>query len=226
MMVRLAASALIISMLAFAGCGSEEKKDSTQTSTKVQTEDLHLLADWMTGSFSSQEQSEEDAAYYDVRLQMVPVWEDRRDGYWLYVEQAIANSLDEPYRQRVYHLTQEQENIFKSEVYTFEEPRRFARAWELEQPLASLAPDSLTWKEDCDIYLTLQGDSLFVGSTREGKCISDFRGADYATSDVRLSENLLYTLDRGWTEDGVQVWGARDEGYYFQKIENYEVTAP
>jgi len=32
---------------------------------------------------------------------MVQIWEERTDGYWLYVEQAIAGYQDKPYRQRI-----------------------------------------------------------------------------------------------------------------------------
>lgn len=52
--------------------------------------DLVQLADWMSGSFSSAAQAAEDSAYYDIRLEMAPIWTDRDDAVWLYVEQAMA----------------------------------------------------------------------------------------------------------------------------------------
>ena len=62
--------------------------------------DMQRMLGFMTGSFSSEEQARSDADFYDIRLQMVRVWPERQDGCWLYVEQAAADSLDRPYRQR------------------------------------------------------------------------------------------------------------------------------
>jgi hypothetical protein len=59
----------------------------------------------MTGSFSSQEQAAADTSRYDIRLEMAPIWTDHPNGKWFYVEQAVAWSLEKPYRQRVYHFT-------------------------------------------------------------------------------------------------------------------------
>ncbi|WP_337872991.1 CpcT/CpeT family chromophore lyase, partial [Ignavibacterium sp.] len=52
--------------------------------------DLDLLVSWMTGSFNSEEQSKNDSDYYNISLEMHRIWENRNDGYWLYVEQAVA----------------------------------------------------------------------------------------------------------------------------------------
>jgi hypothetical protein len=47
---------------------------------------MEQLAQWMSGSFSSAAQAAEDSAYYDIRLEMAPIWTDRDDAVWLYVE--------------------------------------------------------------------------------------------------------------------------------------------
>lgn len=44
------------------------------TSTKSFS-DLDTLASWMNGSFSSAEQATNDSDYFDVRLQMIPIWD-------------------------------------------------------------------------------------------------------------------------------------------------------
>lgn len=44
---------------------------------KLQTPDLLLLKQLMTGSFSSAEQAVQDKEYLDVRLRMAPIWPDR-----------------------------------------------------------------------------------------------------------------------------------------------------
>ena len=180
--------------------------------------ELARLVAWMTGSFSSQAQADADSSYFDIRLEMAPIWTDRSDGYWLYVEQAAAGYLDRPYRQRVYHVHRLDDTTLASDVYTFEEPLRFAGAWKQDQPLAALTPDSLTERDGCTILLHSQGDTAFVGSTVDKNCSSNLRGASYATSEVRVTPDLLYSWDRGFDSDHNQVWGAETGGYRFDKI--------
>lgn len=71
--------------------------------------DMFELLEWMTGHFSSREQAAADSAYYDIRLHMVPIWPDRKDGHWLYVEQLMVGRT--PYRQRVYHVSRVATNL-------------------------------------------------------------------------------------------------------------------
>ena len=147
---------------------------------------------------------------------MARIWRDRDDGVWLYVEQAVATSLDQPYRQRVYRLTGPRDGVFESEVYAIPEPLRFAGAWREERPLAGLTPDDLARRDGCTVYLRWS-DGAFEGSTREDACSSTLRGASYATSAVRAFADRLESWDRGFDADGNQVWGAEKGGYVFRK---------
>ena len=187
-------------------------------SCSPQNNDLEVLVNWMSGSFSSQEQSLTDTTYFDIRLQMVPVWKGRTDGYWLYVEQAVADYLDKPYRQRVYHVTRIRDNKFSSQVYSIPDPLRLAGEWKKENPLRNLNPDSLINRKGCEIILKRKDQLTFAGSTVGKNCESKLRGAAYATSEVVITEHELISWDRGFNESGSQVWGAEKGGYIFKKI--------
>jgi len=179
---------------------------------------LETLVYLMTGSFSSEKQAQADSTFLDIRLEMAPIWTEREDGYWLYVEQAAASSLERPYRQRVYHVTQVNDSTFSSKVYEIENPLRFAGVWEKQQPLAGLSPDSLLERTGCEIILTAESDSVFVGSTVDKNCLSELRGASYATSEVRIDPTGMTTWDRGWTDTDSQVWGSESGGYRFDRV--------
>lgn len=179
---------------------------------------LNLLLTYMTGSFSSQEQSKADTNFSDIRLEMVQIWKNQMDGYWLYVEQADADQIDKPYRQRVYHLTQINDSTFKSSVYYIPDPEKYIGEWKNKNPLAGLTPESLKEKEGCAVILNRQGNDTFVGMSESLKCESDRRGADFATSIVLLTRAMMYTWDRGFNMEGDQVWGATLGGYIFKKI--------
>jgi CpeT protein len=179
---------------------------------------LERLVVWMCGSFSSQEQAALDSDFYDIRLQMVEIWPERIDGRWLYVEQASALSLERPYRQRVYRLYQPNDTTVISAVYEFDDPLLFAGAWRTPTTFDTITPGALLPCEGCAIVLHLRGDTAFVGSTVDRNCRSVYQGADYATTEVIITESYLFFWDRGWDSAGVQVWGAEKGGYMFKKL--------
>jgi len=179
--------------------------------------DLTRLIDYMTGSFSSAEQAEADSAYYDIRLQMFPVWLERSEARWFYIEQARSDYPDQPYRQRVYRVSQIDDSTFQSSVFELPDSHRFIGAWRREIPLGNLTPDSLIAREGCDIILVKQGN-VFVGGTQDNNCPGSLRGAAYATSEVTIKRDAMISWDRGFDTEGNQVWGSEKGGYIFKKI--------
>lgn len=186
-------------------------------STSAIASDVDTLVEWMTGSFSSEALADSDSTYFDIRLEMVEIWTDRTDARWLYVEQASASVLERPYRQRVYKITQEDDQ-FVSEVFALPDPLRFAGAFRDEAPLSSLTPDSLTVRTGCAVYLKRTAPSTFEGGTFEDQCESRLRGASYATSDVFIAADKIMSWDRGYDTEHEQVWGALNGPYIFLRV--------
>lgn len=181
----------------------------------AQTSKLEKATQWLTGSFSSELQSKKDTSYFNIHLQITPIWESSKEGNWLYVEQAVAKMLQKPYRQRVYHVTEKADGTIESKIYTLNEPLRFAQQPSL---VNSLSIDSIKLKDGCAVILNWdEKNSAFVGSTIGKDCPSDRSGASYATSEVKLMEDKMISWDRGFDEKGSQVWGAEKGGYIFIK---------
>ena len=178
---------------------------------------MNYLVDYMTGSFSSEEQAEKDTSYFNIELEMVPIWKDRLDGPWIYVEQAVADHKDKPYRQSVYQLRNRSDGKIESVVYTIPHPQRFAGDYKKDFPLLRITPDSLTRREGCEVVLYMTDNGYFDGGTVDKNCKSDLRGASYATSTVLIYKDKLISWDRGFDENGNQVWGATEGGYIFKK---------
>jgi hypothetical protein len=181
--------------------------------------ELAALRDALSGAFSSAEQSKADPEnYYDIRLHMTPIWPDRTDGPWLYVEQAVAARPRMPYRQRVYRLKKADDGKLISEVYELPgEPLRYAGAWQDPAKLKGLTPEQLSHKSGCDVGLTKAGDGTYAGGTTGNGCPSALHGAAYASSQVKVFADRLETWDRGYDKDGKQVWGAEKGGYVFKR---------
>lgn len=221
-----AASGCVVSALALGAAPGLPRGPVAETETETETKasaatparDLVLadLAETMAGSYTSAGQAAaQPEAYRDIHLTMVPIWMDRADGPWLYVEQAAASSLDRPYRQRVYQLVRTGSETIESRVYTLPEPPlQYAGAAVDPAKLSGVTPADLTLRTGCAVVLRKSGPE-WTGSTEGKQCASDLRGASYATSEVRISASGMESWDRGYDADDKQVWGAEKGPYIF-----------
>lgn len=178
-----------------------------------------LLLTWMQGHFDSEQQSIADKEFYNIHLNMAAMWTADPE-HWLYVEQAAATHLDEPYRQRVYQVMQVSETEFASKVYGFNNDKHYAGAYKSPNPLAELTPKDLVERQGCTVYLTWSAQQQhFAGSTKDKQCLSQLRGASYATSEVVVTKDKIVSWDRGFDSNDQQVWGAVKGGYEFIKAQ-------
>ncbi len=170
----------------------------------------------MTGSFDSSAQEAMDSSYYNISLHMYEIWEDQ-PGTWIYVEQAVSAMQDKPYRQRVYHLSI-QNDIVASKVYALNEPERFVNKWKSPDFFNDFtASNLLTAREGCTVYLQKQG-STYHGSTKDRECKSTLRDATYATSIVTVKKDVIESWDQGFDDSGEQKWGATKGPYIFKRL--------
>lgn len=186
------------------------------------TSGLETLASLMTGSFGSAAQAAQSDEFRDVRLHVARIWEEKSgsDEIWLYVEQALASSLDKPYRQRIYRVTAHGDENFESAVFELPgDPLAFAGAWENSSRLDTLSPEDLAARDGCVVYLRRVSPAEFTGSTRGRACLSNLRGAAYATSDVTITADSVLSWDRGFDAEGNQVWGSTRGPYVFSRME-------
>ncbi|MEN0003518.1 MAG: chromophore lyase CpcT/CpeT [Bacteroidota bacterium] len=206
---------LLSTLLLLASCATKVQKNQRTTAAL----ELEQLQQVMSGTFSSREQAAQDSTYYDINLVMFPIWEDRTDGKWLYVEQAVTAMVEKPYRQRVYQLGMEEDGSFSSKVYELQTPSRFTEGWNKRKLFRELTTDSLNLRQGCAVYLQKDANGCYTGATKEGACKSTLRGASYASSEVTICRGQLVSWDQGWNEAGEQVWGATEGGYIFKKID-------
>ena len=177
------------------------------------------VASLLVGTFSSRAQSEAQPSYRDVTLRMAPIWTDRTDAHWFYVEQAMASAPDRPYRQRVYRVSQDADGTVESMVLSLPgDPLPYAGAWRQPAPLNELVPDLLRPLDGCVVFLEPAGPGRFQGGTRGTGCASTRDGAAYTTSEITLEPGLIQSWDRGFDARGTQVWGATEGGYRFVRI--------
>jgi CpeT protein len=208
-------SALISACLLTAACDG----DANRAAPIPALDDLTILKNWMVGSFSSEVQAQEDPAFSHIVLHMRQIWDADSDGFWLYVEQAAAESEDKPYRQRIYRLSVWEDDTLASEVYEMPDPLRFAGAWKNPDVLGVLDRKDLIPRTGCIILLKREGEE-FRGSTHGRDCLSSLRGASYAESEAVIRPDELLTWDRGFDASGRFVWGSETGPYHFRRMDN------
>lgn len=212
---------LLLSLAMLAACSPRPMVEAGATTDRGAS--VATLRSMLVGSFSSTEHAKADPDYRDIRLHMAPIWQERVDGPWLYVEQAMASDEAHPYRQRIYRLSALNSNLFQSEIFELAESpeaaHRFAGAWKNPALLAGITPANLRARQGCEVVLRwFPEERAFKGSTLGANCLSNFRGAAYATSEIKLSEGVLVSWDRGFDAAGKHVWGAEKGGYRFVRI--------
>lgn len=208
MILKNALPALVALLLT--GCAASKKAHSTSDP------ELEQFTSLMVGTFTSELQAKTDTNYFNISLVMTPIWTNRTDGKWLYVEQAVASKLDKPYRQRVYHLQHPSKEVFTSDIYTIKDAMSFAGLQNDSAKRDKLTFEAIELKDGCTVTL-LKKNNVYEGGTNADHCPSDLRGAKYATTKILLKKGELHSWDQGFDANGKQVWGATNGGYIFIK---------
>lgn len=210
-LIRLLILMMILGSMALSACNSTKQAGKSPAKPS-----LEHFATLLNGTFTSEKQASTDTNYFPISLVMTRIWEDRKDGIWLYVEQAMMSRLNKPYRQRVYRLDNPSQGIFTSDIYTFSNPLELAGLQNDAAKRNQLTPERITLKNGCTVIMRYE-NGQYVGGTDGSKCPSDLRGAKYTTTKISLQEGRLDSWDQGFDSTGTQVWGATGGGYIFLK---------
>lgn len=205
---------LAILTLVFSCKNSEKTPETTETTKANHLEELFGM---MQGSFNSEIQAEIDSTYFNISLHMYPIWEDK--GNYLYVEQALNARQNKPYRQRIYEVTQVNDSMFSSAIYTIEHDSLWIGKWKTPKAFDSLSINQVAKKEGCEVILKRIDKDYYKGQTGEKTCESTLYGASYATSEVEVFSDKIISWDRGFDDKGEHIWGAEKGGYIFNKLD-------
>ena len=195
---------------------TDSDNDNSPSDEVPSTLTLDRLEAFLTGRFDSSLQSVEQPQYYPIQLLTCAVEAPGLGGRVLYVEQASMDSLNAPYRQRLYVLESDEEmKSATTTVYSMVEPGDWIGLCD-EAGVVTIDADEVEIREGCGVQLLWDGDTgSFEGGTVGEACSSTLGGASYATSEVLMSQDYLHSWDRGFDANGFQAWGATDGPYEF-----------
>ena len=199
---------IVAAMVLLISCKSVQNQSNN-------SKELQELVTVMQGHYSSEKQSVVDKDYYNISLRMTPIWKAK--GNYLFVEQAIFDKQDKPYRVRIYKVSQRGDE-FISEIYTLKDEKAWIGKWATPEAYDQLTEADIELKQGCEVTLKRLGKNKFKGATGDKTCPSELRGASWANSKVTVTETQILSWDQGFDKDGKQVWGATKGGYEFNKI--------
>ena len=188
---------------------------------------FYRMLEYMSGSFSSSNHADTTVNQYivDVRLHMRQIWKDRNVGeniFWLYVEQAYADDLEHPYRQRVYKVMMSQSGELYDEIYSIPTPATYLHGFNNPEIFNTLFENNLTLKDNCGLNFSWnETKQMYDGATTGHLCFTtSIPGVSYITSVSELGLTKMTSWDRGYSASGAWVLGP-DWPYIFDKLENY-----
>ncbi|PSF37250.1 chorismate mutase [Aphanothece hegewaldii CCALA 016] len=140
---------------------------------------------------------------------------DEPKSVYLYQEQALNESLDEPYRQRILNIKPATEpNTIESKSYKIKQPETFIGFCQKPENTRQLKLNDLA-EAGCSVFLKPIADG-YKGETPAQGCPANVRGAVKITNTVILNSSGMETWDRGFDANGQQVWGAQDQSYQYR----------
>ena len=182
------------------------------------------LAGWLVGTFDNQAQAAAEkaldaAARHDAVVMIgrpVNDPQEFQDALYLYMERRREGE-PRPFWQRIYRLRRSGKQV-RIDVLRID-GQLLGPLGTDAQMLNSLNPGDLKKEAGCEFLLDIKADE-FAGSTAPSTCRSAEEGAAYLASTLRVTRDLVVTLDRGYDEKGTQTFGPRDErGYEFRRVQ-------
>ncbi|MGB3787408.1 MAG: chromophore lyase CpcT/CpeT, partial [Phormidesmis sp.] len=157
-----------------------------------------------------------------IKVCMRPLSKGFQSGVSLYLEQAYSFQLDRPYRVRVLHFIQRENDVLLENYKVKDEEKFYGAARDLDK-LATLSADDLEPMGGCDIYVEWTGES-FRGKVEPGKkCMVVRKGTTtYLDNEFIVTESHMTSYDRGRDpETDKLVWGSVAGPFEFDKVARF-----
>ncbi len=186
--------------------------------------DVVKLTRWMAADFSNQPQAFENPPFFaHIKVCMRPLPKGFQSGISLYLEQAYYFQLDKPYRVRVLHFMQQEDNVLL-ENYKVKDEEKFIGAARDREKLLTLTPADLEPMGGCDMNVEWTGNS-FRGKVEPGKqCMVVRNGQNtYLDNEFIVTADHMTSYDRGRDPSTDElVWGSVAGPFEFDKVQKFE----
>ncbi len=163
-------------------------------------EDLDSLIKWTEGTFSNEIQANVDSSYDFITISSKRIWKSRTPGGWFIVKLIRHDSMSvEMLSKYVYHVGSIEEGMFEITAYSMTE--QMAKADEMNEDIERFSARDLTQRRGCELYLQA-ADRTFIGGTHGTACPGNVPGASYSTTELLISPQGFWWLERMYTPGG------------------------
>ncbi len=144
----------------------------------------------------------------------------RSPAIFLYQEQALTTNLAEPYRQRFLQISPSADGqLVESATFKPADPPAWSGLCDRPESERLVTVQEMG-DYSCSVFLTpVRSQSQYVGKTQSEGCPSNYRGAVKVTNHITLDAQGMETLDRGFDQNGNQIWGAEERPYQYRRIQ-------
>ena len=184
---------------------------------------IKTLAQWMVGEFNNKKQAIDDPAWYvHLKLWHRPVRCELGE-FCVFAEQSNVLQLDQPYRQRLLILNQDENKDIKGQYWAFKEPLNYKGAGENPERLQAISKADLIELPGCQLNIRLNHNQYIAQPHADLKCCFEYAGKTrQVIIGFEVTSDKFTSFDRGVDPDtGKSLWGALMGPYQFDKDKDY-----
>ncbi|MBD2102002.1 CpcT/CpeT family chromophore lyase [Leptolyngbya sp. FACHB-261] len=192
------------------------------------SESLSILARCLAGEFENSVQALDAPTWFvHLRLWQRPLPQLLNGNLALFAEQANALYLQNPYRQRILTL-QEQQGSIQVQYFAFKEPDAVQGAGADLDRLAQVNLSELQLLPGCVLTVAERNGVFYAESPSETKCYFEYQGEQrQVILGFEASVQQFRSYDRGVDpETGKVLWGAMMGPYEFVKRQDFAGELP
>lgn len=182
---------------------------------------VEAVAAHLIGVMDTSSQAATNSDMPHVQITSCQVWLEAEsdlnvpDSIFVYQEQALAQNLNQPYRQRFLRLAPSLNGkTVESKSFIPNNSEQWIGLCNQSASTRLIRADGMSDRQ-CSVFLVPMEDD-YVGKTQPGGCVTSLRGATIITNTVILHSEGMDTWDRGFDAQGNQVWGADNQAYQFR----------
>ncbi|OUC15621.1 MAG: hypothetical protein B0A82_06285 [Alkalinema sp. CACIAM 70d] len=196
---------------------------------------VEAVAHHLIGVMSTTAQAQAEPKAVDVTMTTCAIQvtgSPTQNVVYLYQEQALSKSLNQPYRQRFLKISPSPYSpTIRSLTYKPPQLDRWVNFCQKSPPDRQITATDLG-EVTCTVFLKPVVESfdrtrtnhqtMFVGTTPVDGCATNVRGASRIRNQITLHSTGMDTWDRGYDAQGKQVWGAKSTAYQYRWVHKGE----
>lgn len=180
------------------------------------SEDFNQLVEWLTGNYTTTAQFQKNPGQADLTLHITLIWPNSATGAWVYVEEAKTDSINSPFRQEVYFLSEISDGEYSSDVYKIPGDSAFVGAWQNPSKFDGMTAFDLKNQNGCALFLNYDGFQ-YSGKTNSGSCKTQSDDSEHTTTNIILLPSEYQVWNKRFDKDGKQVSSAKNEAIKYIK---------